>query len=194
MSRFLPGACCAVLLALPSLAHADTWNIDQSNSSAEFSVRHMGISTVRGSFRKVGGTVEYNPADLSKTAISVTIETASLDTGVEMRDNHVRGPDFLDAAKYPTITFRSKRVESAGKGKLRISGDLTMHGVTKNVQLDVDGPSSVANDPQGGSHMGASATTKIKREEFGVSGTPLMVGDDVTITIDVEMVKPPVAH
>jgi len=194
LSRFLPGAFCAVLLAFPCFALADTWDVDQSNSSAGFSVRHMGISTVRGSFRKVGGTVEYSPGDLSKTAINVTIDTASLDTGVEMRDNHVRGSDFLDAARYPKITFRSKRVESTGSGKLKITGDLMLHGVTKTVVLDVEGPSSVAKDSQGVSHMGASATTKINREEFGVSGTPMMVGDDVTITIDVEMVKPAVAH
>jgi len=189
--RFLPGAVCAVILATPSLVHADTWHIDESNSSAEFSVRHMGISTVRGAFKKVRGTVEYNSSDLSKASVNVTIDAASIDTRVEMRDEHVRGPDFLDVAKYPTITFHSMRVEPEGKGKLKVTGDLTMHGVTKTVVLDVDGPSAAVKDPQGGSHMGASGTTKINREEFGVSGTPMMVSDEVTITLDVELFKPP---
>ena len=103
----------------------------------------------------------------------------------------MRGPDFLDTAKYPAITFHSKRVEAAGHGKLKIIGDLTLHGVTKTVTLDVAGPSEVVKDPGGGSHVGASATTAINREQFGVSGTPLMVSDEVSITIDVELVKPP---
>ncbi len=194
MSRFLPGAWCAVLLALPSLAHADIWNIDQSNSSAEFSVRHMGISTVRGAFTKVSGTVQYDPADVAKSSIAVTIEAASVDTRVEMRDNHLRGPDFLDVSKYPTLTFKSKRVEQAGRGKLKIVGELTIHGVTKTVVLDVDGPSQPVNDGQGELHMGASAATKISRQDFGVSAIPLMVGDEVSITIDVEMAKAAAGH
>lgn len=155
----------------------------------------MGISTVRGAFTKVSGSVQYDPSDLSKTSVDVTIDAASVDTRVEMRDNHVRSPDFLDAAKYPSLTFKSKRVESAGPGKLEVTGDLTIHGVTKTVVLDVEGPSDPIKDPRGNLHMGASATTKINRQDFGVSGIPVMVGNDVSITIDVELVKPaPAPH
>jgi polyisoprenoid-binding protein YceI len=179
-----------VILAIPSVVRADTWQIDPPHSSAQFSVRHMGISTVRGAFTKVSGNVQYEPSDLSKTSVDVTIDAASVDTRVEMRDNHLRSPDFFDVAKYPTLTFKSKRVELAGKGRLKVTGDLTIHGVTKTVVLDVEGPSDPIKDPKGNQHMGASATAKINRQDFGVSGVPVMVGDDISITIDVELVKP----
>jgi polyisoprenoid-binding protein YceI len=194
LSRSLFGVFGAVVLAFPSLVLADTWQIDPPHSSAQFSVRHMGISTVRGAFTKVSGGVEYDPSDLAKTSVNVTIDAASVDTRVEMRDNHLRSADFLDVAKYPTLTFRSKKVESAGPGKLKVTGDLTIHGVTKTAVLDVDGPSDSIKDPRGGLHMGASATTKINRQDFGVSGVPVMVGDDISITIDVEMTKPAASH
>ncbi|MGA2186020.1 MAG: YceI family protein [Bryobacteraceae bacterium] len=190
MSRFLFGLVGVVILAIPSVVRADTWQIDPPHSSAQFSVRHMGISTVRGAFTKVSGNVQYEPSDLSKTSVDVTIDAASVDTRVEMRDNHLRSPDFFDVAKYPTLTFKSKRVELAGKGRLKVTGDLTIHGVTKTVVLDVEGPSDPIKDPKGNQHMGASATAKINRQDFGVSGVPVMVGDDISITIDVELVKP----
>ena len=155
----------------------------------------MGISTVRGAFTKVSGNVQYDPADPAATSIDVTIDAASVDTRVEMRDNDLRSPNFFDAAKYPSLTFKSKRVEAAWKARLKVTGDLTIHGVTKTVVLDVEGPSDPVRDPRGNLHMGASATTKVNRQDFGVSGVPVMVGDDVSITIDVEMVKPaPAAH
>jgi len=195
LSRSLLGLAGVVILAIPSVARADTWHFDPPHSSAQFSVRHMGISTVRGAFTKVSGSVEYDPSDLSKTTVDVTIEAASVDTRVDARDNHLRSPAFLDVAKYPTLTFKSKRVESAGQGRLKVTGDLTIHGVTKTVVLDVEGPTDPIKDPKGNLHMGAFATTKINRQDFSVSGVPVMVGDDVSITIDVEMVKPaPVAH
>lgn len=189
MSRSLAGLVAVVALTIPSLALADSWQIDPPHTSAAFSVRHMGISTVRGAFTKVSGKVEYDPADASKSSIEVSIDASSVDTRVEQRDNDLRSPNFLDVAKYPTITFISKRVEQAGPGKLKIVGDLTIHGVTKQVALDVEGPSEPMKDPRGGLHMGASATTTINRQDFGVSGAPLMVGNDLSITIDIEMVK-----
>jgi polyisoprenoid-binding protein YceI len=149
----------------------------------------MGISTVRGQFQKVSGTVQYDPKDVSKTSIDATIDTASVDTRVEMRDNDLRGPNFFDVQKYPTLTFKSKKAESAGDGKLKITGDLTMHGVTKEVVLDIEGPSAAVKDPKGNSHVGASATTKVNRKDFGVNGASTMVGDEVTITLDVELTK-----
>lgn len=117
------------------------------------------------------------------------IDTKSVDTRVEMRDNDVRSDHFLDAAKYPTITFKSKSVAADGAGKLKVTGDLTIHGVTKTVVLDVDGPTPPMKDQKGNQHMGASASTKINRSDFGMTGMAPMVGDEVTIIIDVELVQ-----
>ena len=167
-----------------------TWNIDENHSAAQFSVRHLAISTVRGSFNKVSGSVQYDPSSPAKTTIDATIDAASVDTRVEKRDNDLRSPNFFDTAKYPTLTFKSKRVETAGTGKLKVTGDLTMHGVTKEVTLDVDGPSAAIKDPHGNLHMGASATTTVNRKDFGVNGAAAAVGDDVPIIIDLELVRP----
>ena len=191
MSRTLSTLAVALFLTLTSAAQ-DAWQLDPQHSSAQFSVRHLGVSTVRGAFTKVSGSVVYDPGNLGKSSIQATIETASVDTRVEARDNDLRSPRFLDAQKYATITFQSKKVEAAGAGKLKVTGDLTIHGVTKEVVLDVDGPSPAINDPMGKDRLrtGASATTKINRNDFGVSGLPGIVGDDITITLDVEMTKP----
>jgi len=189
MSRFLLIITAAAALASSAFAQANNWKIDPHHTSAQFSVRHMGISTVRGAFTKVSGTATYDPADPGKGSVEVTIDASSVDTRVEMRDNDLRSDNFFDVAKYPTLTFKSKRIEAAGTGKLKITGDLTIHGVTKEVVLDVDGPSAPVTDPKGNSHMGASATTKISRKDFGVSGRPGVVGDEVTITIDAELMS-----
>jgi polyisoprenoid-binding protein YceI len=180
-----------IVLLLASLAAAETttWKIDPNHSASQFSVKHLGISTVRGVFQKTSGTVAYDPSDLSKTQIDVTIDAASVDTRVQMRDNDLRSDHFLDVAKYPNITFKSTRVEQAGPGKMKVTGDLTIHGVTKPVVLDVEGPSPPTN-AMGGLRMGAEATTKINRKDFGVNGAPGVVGDDVQITLDVEMTAP----
>jgi polyisoprenoid-binding protein YceI len=189
LSAFLFAAAFLVTL---SAAAQDAWHLDPPHSSAQFSVRHLGVSTVRGAFTKVSGSVVYDPANLNKSSIQATIDAASVDTRVEVRDNDLRSPRFLDAQKYPTITFTSKKVEAAGEGKLKVTGDLAIKGVTKEVVLDVDGPTPAIKDPMGKDRlrMGASATTKINRNDFGVSGLPGIVGDDITITLDVEMTKP----
>jgi len=171
-------------------AQTETWKIDPAHSAVQFSVRHMGISTVRGQFQKVAGTVQYDAKDSSKTSIDATIDTTSIDTRVEMRDNDLRGPNFFDVQKYPTLTFKSKKAESAGEGKLKVTGDLTLHGVTKEDVLDVEGPTAPVKDPKGNMHVGASATTKVNRKDFGVNGASAMVGDDVSIVLDVELTKP----
>ena len=173
-----------------AFAETQTWQIDPAHSAAQFSVRHLGISAVRGGFEKTSGTVAYDPADLSKTAIDATIDTASVNTRIQMRDNDLKGPNFFDVTKFPTITFKSKKVESAGQGKLRVTGDLTMHGVTKEAVLDVDGPSAPITDPYGNSRMGASASTKINRRDFGVNGAATAVGDEIEIVLDIEMTRP----
>jgi polyisoprenoid-binding protein YceI len=180
----------ALALAASALAQTTTWQIDPAHSSAQFSVRHLGVSTVRGAFTKVSGSAKYDPADPTKLSLDATIDATSVDTHVDMRDNDLRGENFLDVKKYPTITFRSKHVESAGGGKLRLTGDLTIHGTTKEVVLDVDGPSPEVKDPWGNQRIGASATTKISRKDFGVNADAGMVGDDLNITIDAELIHP----
>jgi polyisoprenoid-binding protein YceI len=187
MKKFLA---LAVLACAPlCVAETQTWQIDPNHTASQFSVRHLGISTVRGQFMKTTGTVTYDPADVSKTQIDVTIDAASVDTRVQMRDNDLRSPHFLEVEKYPTITFKSKKAESAGQGKLKVTGDLTIHGVTKEVVLDIDGPSAPMS-AMGGMRMGAEATTKINRKDFGVNGAPGAVGDDIQITLDVELTRP----
>jgi polyisoprenoid-binding protein YceI len=181
----------AMCLAFSANAQTETWHLDPPHSAAQFAVEHMGISTVRGTFTKLSGTVQYDPADPSKASVEVTIDAASVDSRVEMRDNDLRSEKLLDVQKYPTITFKSKRVDVAGPRKLKITGDLTIHGVTKEAVLDVDGPSQPIKDPRGNAHMGASATTTVNRRDFGVNGYPsAMIADDIAITIDVELVKP----
>ncbi|MGA2099472.1 MAG: YceI family protein [Candidatus Sulfotelmatobacter sp.] len=190
MSRFVLTLVTAMSMAAAAAAQAGTWQIDPNHTAAQFSVRHLGVSTVRGAFTKVTGSVKYDPSDATKDSIDVTIDANSVDTRVEMRDNDLRSARFFDVQKYPAITFHSKSVKVAGAGKMLITGDLTIHGVTKEVVLDVDGPTEPIKDPMGkGQRMGASATTKVNRQDFGVSTLPGVVGDEITITIDVEMTK-----
>jgi polyisoprenoid-binding protein YceI len=147
----------------------------------------MGISTVRGAFTKTNGVVVDSP-DLSQASVNVTIDASSIDTRVEMRDKDLRSDHFFDVAKYPTITFQSKKVESAGAGKLKVSGDLTIHGVTKQVVLDVDGPTAPMKDQRGNQHRGLSATTTINRSDYGMTFDSGTVGDPIAIQLDVELV------
>jgi polyisoprenoid-binding protein YceI len=189
MSRTLFAMVVAFLLTT-SAAAQDAWQIDPAHSSAQFAIRHLGISTVRGAFTKVSGSAHFDPDDPNKASVQAVIDTASVDTRVEARDKDLRSPRFFDVQKYPTITFKSTKVEAAGEGKLRVTGDLTIHGVTKDVVLDVDGPSAPMKDPGGNMRIGASATTTINRQDFGVTAGSGMVGDQVTITLDVEMSKP----
>jgi polyisoprenoid-binding protein YceI len=184
---FMPFVALCSLAGLPGMAQTQTWYLDPPHSSAQFSVRHMGISTVRGAFTKVSGTVEDSP-DPAKSSVNVTIDASSIDTRVEMRDKDLRGENFFDVAKYPTITFKSTKVEAAGSGKLKVTGDLTMHGVTKEAVLDVDGPTAPFKDPKGKSHRGLSATTTLIRSNFGMTADAGMVGDSVAIQLDVELV------
>ncbi len=189
MSRLLLILTAALALAVSAAAQTTTWQIDPNHTAAQFAVRHLGISTVRGAFTKVSGSVTYDPANPGNTAIDVTIDASSVDTRVERRDNDLRSPRFFDAAKFPTLTFKSKYAEANGSGKLKVTGDLTIHGVTKEVVLDVDAPSGPVKDARGNWHLGTSATTKINRQDFGVSADKGMVGDDIPIIIDVELIQ-----
>lgn len=189
MHRFVLALGAAAALTITAAAQTSNWQIDPNHSSAQFSVRHLGVSTVRGAFTKVTGSATFDPGDVTKTALDASIDANSVDTRVEMRDNDLRSPNFLEVQKYPTITFHSKQVKAAGDGKLQITGDLTIHGTTKEVVLDVDGPSSPIKDPWGNQRIGASASTKIIRQDFGVNGAPGVVGDEITITIDAELIR-----
>jgi len=190
MPRFVLVLIAALSLVAAAIAQAGAWQIDPNHTSAQFSVRHLGVSTVRGAFTKVSGSAKFDPSDPSKTSLDASIEAASVDTRVEMRDNDLRSPNFLEVQKYPTITFHSKQVKAGGAGKLQITGDLTIHGVTKEVTLDVDGPSAAIKDPWGNQRIGAAASTKINRKDFGVNGLPAVVGDEIAITIDAELIQP----
>jgi polyisoprenoid-binding protein YceI len=184
----------AIVVALPVFARADTWKIDPAHSNVEFTVRHMMISNVKGQFQKTSGTITTNGSDPASAKIDATIDATSIDTRVEKRDAHLKSPEFLDVDKYPTITFKSTKVEAVGPNKWKVTGDLTLHGVTKPVVLDVDG-SGPPIQVMGNTRAGASATTKINRSDFGLTWNKalesggVMVGDEVAISIDVEAIK-----
>jgi len=184
-----------MMVALPVLAHADTWQIDPAHTNVEFTVRHMMISNVKGQFQKTSGTITANGIDPASAKIDATIDATSIDTLFDRRDAHLKSPDFLDVARFPTITFKSTKVEAAGPGKWKVTGDLTLHGVTKPVVLDVEGTGAPIHDPMGNTRAGASATTKIRRSDFGLiwnkalEAGGVMVGDEVAISIDLEAIK-----
>jgi len=196
--RINTGMLAAVLVfASASEAAAGTWTIDTAHSAAHFSIRHMMVTTVRGSFGKVEGTVEMNEQDITKSVIQATIHAASINTGVEARDNHLRSADFFDVAKYPVITFKSKSITKAPDGRLKAVGDLTMHGVTREVILDVDPLSQAIQDGQGTRRTGTSASARINRKDFGLAWNRVLetgglaVGEEVSITVDVELLQKP---
>lgn len=195
MNRFLGTAIAALLFTLPSLGFASTWKIDPDHSHVGFKVRHLMVSNVKGSFGKLQGVVHVDDKDITRSKVTATIDTASIDTGVKKRDDHLRSPDFLDVAKYPEMTFVSKKIETTGSGKFRIIGDLTLRGVTRAVNLDVEGPTPEGKDFKGNTVRGASATAKIDRKDFGIiwnkaiDAGGVAVGNEVEISIEVEMVK-----
>src|SRR5579875_652599 len=171
------------------------YKIDPAHSGAQFTVRHMMISNVRGGFSNVQGTVEYDPQNQAATRIDAVIDVNTINTLDAQRDAHLKSPDFLDAEQYPVITFKSKKFESAGEGAVKVTGDLTIHGVTKEVVLNVEGPTPEAKDPFGNVRIGASATTKIKRSEFGliwnaaIETGGVLVGDDLKIELEISAIR-----
>ena len=177
-----------------ALAQTSNWNIDPAHSTAQFTVRHLGISNVTGNFTKVSGAVALDDKDITKSQVSASIDVSSVDTRVEMRDKDLRSDHFFDVEKYPTMEFKSKSIRKNGD-KLQVVGDLTIHGTTHEVTLDVDGPTPEITDPWGNSRRGLSATTTINRKDFGLTYNNMLktgeaaVGDNVKIQIDAEMVK-----
>ncbi len=181
-------------LALCSVCFAHEWQIDRAHSAAQFSVRHLVVSTVRGHFGKLTGTLQYDPANPAAASIQAEVDVSTIETREAKRDAHLKSPDFFDVAKYPTMTFQSTKVEPGGQGKLRMAGNLTIRGTTKPVVFEVEGPSAPIQY-QNVERMGATATAKISRKEFGMTWNRVMeaggvmVGDEVTITIDVELTR-----
>jgi len=191
MKKSLSVAALLAFASLPCLAQTTTWQVDPNHTNSQFAVKHLGISTVRGQFMKTTGQIQLDEKDVTKSQVEVTVDTTTLDTRVTARDNDVKSPNYLDVAQFPTMTFKSKSVTSAGEGKLKLTGDLTLHGVTKEVTFDVDGPSAPITDPWKNLRRGASATTTINRHDFGVNGGGPVVGDNVAITIDLEFFRKP---
>jgi polyisoprenoid-binding protein YceI len=172
-----------------------TWNLDPTHSHAEFKVRHLMISNVKGSFLKIAGTLTLDESDLTKSSAEATIEVASIDTRDAQRDGHLKSADFFEAEKYPTMSFKSTKVTVTGAAEGTVEGDLTIRDVTKPVVFEVEGPTPPTKDPWGNLRVGVSATTKISRKEFGLTWNApteaggVMVGDHVTITLEAEFVK-----
>ncbi len=185
-------AVCAALAPAASLGA--TYDIDPAHSHASFTVKHLVISNVRGEFGKTTGKVNLDEQDPTRSSIEATIDATTIDTRVPDRDAHLRSPDFFDVAKYPTITFRSTKVEPAGQGHYRVTGNLTIKGTTKPVVLDVEGPTPAIKGMKGETRRAAEATTRVNRKEFGLNWNKMIeagpvVGDDVKIELSVEMVK-----
>lgn len=182
-------------LSLPAGAATSTWQIDPQHSSAQFAVRHLGLSTVRGAFSKLSGTMIRDDQDITNSSVEVTIDVNTVDTREPDRDKDLRSERFFDVAHFPTMTFKSKKVEQVAPGKLRVTGDLTIRGTTREVTLDVDGPTAPVKDPWGNQRLAATAATKINRQDYGVKWNAkldnggVVVGDEVNITLDVEMIQ-----
>ena len=172
-----------------------TWNIDPVHSVAEFKVKHLMISNVKGQFTRVKGVLSLDETDVTNSSVEASIEAASINTRDEQRDAHLKSADFFDVEKFPALAFKSTRTTRVADGELAVAGDLTIHGVTRNVVFNVEGPTAAAKDPWGNIRRGLSATAKINRKDFGLTWNSaletggLLVGDEITITLDLQFVK-----
>jgi polyisoprenoid-binding protein YceI len=172
-----------------------TWNIDPAHSAAEFKVKHMMISNVKGKFNGISGSLNLNQSDPTLSTIEATIPVATISTGDEQRDGHLKSADFFDAEKLPTFSFKSTGVKVRGEEELEVTGELTLHGVTKTVKFAVEGPSQPGKDPWGNTRIGLSATTKVNRKDFGLTWNAaletggVLVGEDVAITLDLQFIQ-----
>jgi polyisoprenoid-binding protein YceI len=186
----------ATLVSGQALAQQATWTIDTAHSSAQFSVRHMMVATVRGEFTNTKGTVRWDGKDLATAVVEATIDATTISTREPKRDAHLRSADFFDVEKFPTLTFKSTKIEPVAPGKLRMTGDLTIHGVTKSVVFDVEGPTPAIKDNRGNQRIGASAAATINRKDFGLTWNAaiesggVVVSDEVKIILDVALTQP----
>lgn len=171
-----------------------TWNIDPVHSVAEFKVKHMMISNVKGQFTGISGALTLDP-DVTKSSVQATIDAASINTRDPQRDGHLKSADFFDVEKFPTLAFTSAKVVRNADGDLTVVGDLAIHGVTRSVNFAVEGPTAPAKDPWGNTRIGLSATTKINRKDYGLQWNAaletggVLLGEEVTITLDIQFVK-----
>jgi polyisoprenoid-binding protein YceI len=176
-------------------ATTSTWKLDPVHSVAEFKVKHMMISNVKGQFTGISGALNLDESNIEKSRVEASLDASTINTRDAQRDTHLRSPDFFDAEKFPTLSFRSTAVKRAGAGELAVTGDLTIHGVTRQVVFQVEGPTAPAKDPWGNTRVGLSAVAKINRKDFGLTWNAtletggILVGDEVTITLDVQFVK-----
>lgn len=181
--------------AAPAQTSTTTWNIDPAHSVAEFKVKHMMISNVKGRFAKLSGALFLDESDLANSRVEVSVEAASIQTGDEQRDAHLKSADFFDVEKFPTLTFKSNGIRIVRDGELSVEGDLTIHGVTRKVSFAVEGPTPPSKDPWGNTRVAISATTKINRKDFGLAWNAaletggILVGEEVTITLETQFVK-----
>lgn len=195
MKRCIATMIVILLLAIPIFSYASTWQIDPDHSSFQFKVRHLTVSNVKGEFNKARGIVTMDDRDITNLKVDLTIDAASVNTNHTKRDEHLRSPDFFGVTRYPTITFVSKKVIKADMNRLRVIGDLTIHGVTREVTVDVEGPTGEVKDPGGNFRRGATATSRINRRDFGMVWNKMLdtggflVGDDVDIYVEVELLK-----
>lgn len=172
-----------------------TWKLDPAHSRAEFKVKHMMISNVKGSFSALSGTLTEDTGDPTRSHVEASIDVSTISTGDEQRDTHLKSPDFFDHEQHPQMTFKSTKIEKKGSEEYAVTGDLTLHGVTKPVTFAVEGPSAPGKDPWGNTRIGLSATAKINRKDFGLAWNAaletggILVGEDVQITLDVQFVK-----
>jgi polyisoprenoid-binding protein YceI len=182
-------------LTTPEVTATTTWNIDPVHSTAQFKVKHMMISNVKGEFTAVTGTLKLDRSNVTESQVEASIDAATINTRDAQRDAHLKSADFLDVEKFPTLRFKSTRVLRRGDGELAVAGDLTIHGITRNVVLEVEGPSAPTKDPWGNIRIGLSATARINRKDFGLTWNAaletggILVGDEVTMTLDVEFVQ-----
>lgn len=195
MKSFTFAIIAAILFCTSSIAATTSWHIDPAHSAVSFKVKHMMISDVSGSFRDVQGTVMIDEADLKKSKVDVTIEATSIDTGIQKRDDHLRSADFFDVAKHPTLSFTSTMVKDVSGNILTLVGDLTIHGVTREVELLVTGPTAEAKDPWGNIRKAAKATTTINRKDFGLTYNAaletggILIGEEVKIELEIQFIK-----
>jgi len=195
LSLFAAAALALAGLAVPSSASADEWAIDGAHSHVGFKVRHMAVSWVRGSFDSVQGTITFDGKNLTKAGVDIAIDTASIDTKNEKRDEHLKGGDFFDVGANPLMTFKSTKVKEGKDGTFQLIGDLTLKGVTKQVTLDVEGGLTPVNDPWGNTKLGFTATGQLNRQDYGLTWNKaletggLVVGDEVHLVIEVELNK-----
>jgi polyisoprenoid-binding protein YceI len=181
-------------IAIPQTT-TTTWNIDPVHSGAEFKVKHMMISNVKGQFTVVNGILSLDADDLINSRVEASLDAASVNTRDAQRDAHLKSADFFDVEKFPTLSFKSTRVSRTGDGELAVAGDLTIRGVTRSVVFNVEGPTAPGKDPWGNTRVGLSATTKVNRKDFGLTWNAaletggILVGDEVTITLDVQFLK-----